>query len=505
MKNKTVRILICALVIGAVAALTACATKSISAESGKIIVKGFEWGPGVTGVVVELPSEATAVSADNAVVKTNGTERSITSVALSNEEGIPQLGAASSKYVVFELETSSTVGNDIFVTGEGVVGLNAFAKKYPFEATFNATVEGKNVKYHLSADAGNKENMISPDTDLFTVSGEHSGSYKNPLTSDKEDLKLMYKAYEPETLKSDNARNPLIIWLHGAGEGGEDPDICILGNEVSALAKDPIQSYFTTDGGEGGAYVLVVQSPTMWMDAGDSSQGSGDKASRYTEILKDTITKYLDENTDVDRDRVYVGGCSNGGFMTMNMLIEYPELFAAAYPNCEAYAFNEYEKESDGNYKYDKDKELIPSETRFVTDAKIERIKDKPIWFVHSADDWVVEPENFSLPTYRALLKAGAKNVWFSYYENVVGTDDPNANQNIILSPEYTVGPGYMGHFSWIYTFNDQVTGVQDPAAIAASTDTETFGFLPTNNGGGNEKAQGTYDNLFKWMNAQHK
>ena len=58
-----------------------------------------------------------------------------------------------------------------------------------------------------------------------------------------EELTLQYAAYEPESLKN-GKKNPLIIWLHGQGEGGTDTDITLLGNEVVALAKDDIQSHF---------------------------------------------------------------------------------------------------------------------------------------------------------------------------------------------------------------------------------------------------------------------
>jgi hypothetical protein len=62
-----------------------------------------------------------------------------------------------------------------------------------------------------------------------------------------------------------------------------------------------------------------------------------------------------------------------------------------------------------------------------------------------------------------------------------------------------------MGHFAWVYTLNNQVTGVQDKDAIAASADDdETFGAVATNNGGGELTADG-YDNIFAWMNAQSK
>ncbi len=141
----------------------------------------------------------------------------------------------------------------------------------------------------------------------------------------------------------------MVIWLHGQGEGGTDPDIAILGNEVSALAKEEIQSYFQTDDVTG-AYVLAVQTPTYWMDEGDGTNGNGSGISRYTEILMDTINDYVAAHPDVDTDRIYLGGCSNGGYMTMNMVIQYPDYFAAAYPVCEAYAYYEYERNSDGTY-----------------------------------------------------------------------------------------------------------------------------------------------------------
>ena len=341
-------------------------------------------------------------------------------------------------------------------------------------------------------------NRISPDTDLFAARGTFSGSYVNPLTDQEEEVTLSTAAYEPEGLAEGEA-NPLVIWLHGQGEGGTDPDIAILGNEVSALAKEEIQSYFKTDDVTG-AYVLAVQAPTYWMDEGDGTNGNGSGISRYTEILMDTINDYVAAHLDVDTDRIYLGGCSNGGYMTMNMVIHYPDYFAAAYPICEAYAYYEYERNSDGTYV--KASEEATGTSAFVktgrvwfTEEKLQAIKDLPIWFVQSADDPVVVPANYLLPTYQALVQAGAENTWVSYFETVEGTDSP--------------GTTYMGHFSWIYLFNNQVTGVQDKAAIAASTDAEIFGFEPSNATGGGTAAatvgETTYTNIFEWLNAQSR
>ena len=131
----------------------------------------------------------------------------------------------------------------------------------------------------------------------------------------------------------------------------------------------------------------------------------------------------------------------------------------------------------------------------WYTEETLQAIKDLPIWFVQSADDPVVVPANYLLPTYQALVQAGAENTWVSYFETVEGTDSP--------------GTTYMGHFSWIYLFNNQVTGVQDKAAIAASTDAEIFGFEPSNATGGGTAAatvgETTYTNIFEWLNAQSR
>jgi hypothetical protein len=78
-----------------------------------------------------------------------------------------------------------------------------------------------------------------------------------------------------------------------------------------------------------------------------------------------------------------------------------------------------------------------------------------------------------------SMLKAGAKNVWMSMFENVQGMDTP--------------GQRIMGHFSWCYVFNDAVTMSQEQSEGDVK---------PTNNGGGTVAPQG-HANIFEWMNAQ--
>lgn len=233
--------------------------------------------------------------------------------------------------------------------------------------------------------------------------------------SSYEEEPLRYGYFVPQT---GNGRRPLLIWLHGGGEGGQDPTIAYAGNKVVNLASDEIQAKF------GGAYLLAPQTPTFWLDDGTGQYGRTGK-SKYVKALKALIDEFVARNdAAIDTNRIYIGGCSNGGFMTMRMVIDYPDFFAAAFPICEA----------------------LYDET--IRDADIEAIKHVPIWFTHSKDDLVVKPEETAIPTYERLVKAGAKNVHFSLFDQVVDLYGVFTEEN---EEPYV----YNGHFSWIYALND--------------------------------------------------
>ena len=470
-------------------------TDAVSAPEGepvagaRIYVQGYEWGPGVPKIILELPEvPATfdSLSKDDALAVTAGVRRNVTEVGFSDSAG--DFTGEPSSYVTLELETTYAVSGSPF-TYNTAIFMNQWSETYPVIAA--VSVDG--VTY--VADDDLIDSRICPETEAFSDRGEYSGEYLNRMTKEMEDYTLRYAANAPEALLNDGVQNPLIIWLHGQGEGGTDVDIELIGNEVVALNRDEIQSQFTTPGGADGAYVLAVQCETYWMDGGDGANSGGDLMSRYTEILMDTIESFVQDHADVDPNRVYLGGCSNGGYMTMNMLATYPDYWAAAYPNCEAYAWAIFEKDADGNYAYDENGGYKLTAERWMSPEKIEAIKNIPIWFVHARQDPVVNPELFSMPTYRALLQAGAENAWFSMFDTIPGTDDPNAE--------------YMAHFAWVRTFNNEVTGVQDRDAVREGPEDEIMGFAPTNDGGGALKATDAdgneYATLFAWMNAQKK
>lgn len=231
-------------------------------------------------------------------------------------------------------------------------------------------------------------------------------------------------SYEPEPLnygyfvpQTPGEKHPLIVWLHGAGEGGVDATIAYTANKVTAFAGEKIQKFF------GGAFVLVPQTKTFWMNDGSGQYGQSGK-SMYVEALKACIDEFVEKNPAIDRGRIYIGGDSNGGFMTMRMILDYPDFFAAAFPVCEALY--------DGT----------------ITDEALAKIVHLPIWFTHAKNDPVVKPETTVEATYRRLIDAGAKNVHFTFWPKI---EDIH---------EGFRGPDgkpfeYLGHFAWIPVFND--------------------------------------------------
>ncbi|EMB68195.1 prolyl oligopeptidase family serine peptidase [Streptococcus mutans] len=466
----------------------------------KIVIKGYEFGPAVPKLVVKLNQKISKVSTKDLKVETAGVKRQIKKVYLSDKNG-QKSTKKEGDYLTIQMPVTYNVDDSSKNASPFVYNTDVFQNQWV--KTYPVSIKGLTVSYKgkstnnltSKSDAINKR--VSPDSEVFTNRGSFSGNYTNPLTKKNEKVDLQYAAYEPKKLQSGN-KNPLIIWLHGQGEGGTDPDITLLGNKVTALTKEDIQNHFKS-GNQKGTYVLTVQAPTYWMDEGDGSNGQGAGTSRYTEVLMDTIKKYVANNKDVDPNRIYLAGCSNGGYMTINMALHYPNYFAALVPQATAYSYYQYERNNDGTYKMIEDKNSISGKSGIRTNKiwfdsqKVKTLKNIPIWFIHSAADKVVNPKTYSLPIYKSLLDSGAKNKWFSYYDNVQGKDLKDTTYN--------------GHWSWVYFFNNQVSGVQDVKTIKKSS--KLSGFKPSNKSKGGaataKEGKKSYNNVFDWLNDQKK
>ncbi len=228
-------------------------------------------------------------------------------------------------------------------------------------------------------------------------------------------MPLRYGFYTPRVQE----KAPLVVWLHGAGEGGTDPKIAYTGNRVTAISSPGIQKKLG-----GAAWVLVPQSPTVWMDDGGEKLGRSNR-SIYAEPLMYLIQEFIQQHEDlVDKNRIYIGGLSNGGFMTVRMLADYPGFFAGAIAVC------------------------APFYQENISEELLKNLRNVPLWFVHCKTDTIVPPVECSIPLYWRLKDAGAQNVHFSFFDKLID-----------LSGRYRESDGrpkeYFGHGVWVHAYND--------------------------------------------------
>ena len=363
------------------------------------VIEGYDWWPAVSKVVLALNEKVTSVNKYDFTV----TVKKTSEIGELTEESA--IGKREIVYAYVSDKDGNIIekGNCITLVLQVDPDLPIGSPMYYF---YNDTLQGNVwVDYNMtitntkSGDVWTHEvGKIRPLVDKFDLSG----------TFEYDDITLTYAEFVPLT---NNDKSPLIIWLHGGGEGGTDPSIPLMANRAANYASDEIQLYFD------GAYVLVPQCPGAWMHNEEGVMTAGREDDIYHEALMALIKKYVSEHTDIDKDRIYVGGCSNGGYMSLKLILMNPDYFAAGFISALAYM------------------------SQYITDEQIESIKGVPIWFAHSADDKTTPPDVTVLPVYERLMKAGAKDVHLTYYDHVTDITGFFGGENY----------RYYGHFSWIY------------------------------------------------------
>lgn len=210
-------------------------------------------------------------------------------------------------------------------------------------------------------------------------------------TSGKDTLPYRFlKPVNPQAKKT----FPLLIFLHGAGERGNDNEAQLL--HIRELVLDPDnRSRFA-------CYVLAPQCPkgSIWAnhDRNGGSIAMRSSPSTPIQLLTELIEK-IEKEFPIDPSRIYVTGLSMGGFGTWDLIARFPTRFAAAVPICGG-----------------GDPQTAP------------RIKHIPQWAFHGALDKTVPPAQ-SRTMIRALQDAGG-------------------------IPGYTEYPD-VAHDSWVYAYRE--------------------------------------------------
>lgn len=200
--------------------------------------------------------------------------------------------------------------------------------------------------------------------------------------------KLPYQIMYPENYDA-SKRYPLVVFLHGAGERGNDNEKQLVHGKQFLI--DNFSSQYP-------AIVIAPQCPAddYWANVqrnqiGDKSSfvfGISDKSTRSMEVLIDLVNWWLSSGL-VKTDQVYVGGLSMGGMGTFELLWRMPNTFAAAFPICGGTAMDIM-----GLYA-----------------------NHTAVWIFHGEVDDVVSPD-FSRNAYQRLKNLGC-DVKYTEYEGV--------------------------------------------------------------------------------------
>lgn len=116
---------------------------------------------------------------------------------------------------------------------------------------------------------------------------------------------LDYLLYSPDDHGDPKARFPLVVWLHGGNEGGDDIDRV----RASGLPK------MIEAGREFPFFVFSPQNPSEEL--------------LYPIERLESVLRQVLANPRIDRNRVYVIGYSRGGFGAWAMAEQFPGTFAA--------------------------------------------------------------------------------------------------------------------------------------------------------------------------------
>ena len=230
-------------------------------------------------------------------------------------------------------------------------------------------------------------------------------------------LSVDYVSYSPP---ENGNKLPLVVYFHGKDQGSK-PRAQIEENNFVLWASEEIQSRFSG----GGAYLLVPRSheenKEYWTD-------------EYVVSVKAAIDDFIEKNKDnIDLTKIYVGGFSMGGKMTLKMSSSYPGFFAAAFPLCPAYS---------------------PS------DEQIESLADMPIWLIVSRFDIIAGYYTYSEDIWNRLCAKTniPSDCRLTLFGTVKYPDGKKCSSN---------------HFVWFALANDMFTYDGGKYPNAVTTDAE--------------------------------
>ncbi len=142
---------------------------------------------------------------------------------------------------------------------------------------------------------------------------------------------LPYRILLPKNFNADQ-KYPLVLFLHGAGERGNDNESQLIHGSKLFLQHNIENT--------NPAIILFPQCPKnqYWAKVlsreNNSFQYSPDPINNKTLNLVESLLKNINSKYLIDSSKIYVGGLSMGGMGTFELVYRNPDLFAAAFAIC---------------------------------------------------------------------------------------------------------------------------------------------------------------------------
>jgi predicted peptidase len=400
--SRVLALILCAVMIFAMGstALAADGDEAALAGSFDYYSTGYNYGEEVHSIVIttNVPLDPATVQASDFSVRIGNTNRTVRTAQVDGTKvtlSLQMRGSATNTAIAPSNVTCNLVGEVKTVGG----------------AAYSS----------LSFTAGRQ---INPELDSM-IQGTGTG--------------IRYRLYVPKDENGDPVQKaPLYIWLHGAGEFGSDNRAQVTCSNLGDWLHPEVQDIF------GGAlYVMAIQ-----------GRNSPHNPANEMAAILNVCNEY-----NIDMNRIYIAGCSMGGRGTNDMIVAYPDFFAAAVPDCPA---------------------------SVITPAQAETLVDLPIIYLHAENDTTVRLSN-SIQSWRNLVNAGNEEAYCNFFTM------PPANP--------FTGSRLMGHFSWAWMHSNYTTTESEfiSGARTFTYNNQRYDYVSTplaDIGDG-------YANIAEWMAAQ--
>ena len=225
---------------------------------------------------------------------------------------------------------------------------------------------------------------------------------KELFVSDKDSLP--YRLLLPKNFDNDK-KYPLIIFLHGAGERGNDNELQLVHGKDLFINMNKNNTF--------PSIVVFPQCSknSYWANVSrinNSFSFLGDPIENKSLKLVEGMINKLQSNFKINSNQIYVGGLSMGGMGTFELVYRNPDMFAAAFAICGG------------------------------ANPKIGEKISKTNWRIYHGDKDFVVPVKLSIDMYNSI-KSFNKNVYLKIYPNV----NHNSWDNVFREPDL---------FKWLFS-----------------------------------------------------